>query len=247
VNCLRAEELFSDHLDGTLHELLRRELDGHVAACDRCAPLLAALEDVVGVLHAARARQAPPPLEPAHDLAARAAAAALAAGRRAPRPGGWRAAVPARLQTMAAGLALLGTATVLAGRMALEHRWPQRLVSEAATAGVRVIERKDRALEDLRLLRVVVGATFSGRVDRVSERVDDYKRLLERRRAATRPQGAPGTSDERPPAPGVGAARPRPVSAAEPAHWAAIPPIPRTSAAMAAYDMGDGADGPAAD
>lgn len=246
MNCLRAEELFSDYIDGTLHDLLRRELDAHVASCAGCAPLLAALEDVVGVLHAVRARRTPPALEPAADLAARAAAAALAAGR-TPRRLGFRAVAPARLQTMAAGIALLATATVLAGRMALEHRWPQRLVSEAATAGVRVLERKDRAVEDLRLLRVVVGATFSGRVDRVTERVDDYKRLLERRRAATRPQGAPGASEERPPAPGVGTASPRPVSAAEPAQWAALPPIRRTSAAAPAYDMGDGADGPLAD
>jgi hypothetical protein len=246
VNCLRAEELFSDHLDGTLHDLLRRELESHVASCAHCAPLLAALEDVMGVLQAARARRTPPVLEPAPDLAARAAAAALAAGRSPSRRTGLRAIAPARLQTMAAGIALLATATVLAGRMALEHRWPQRLVSEAATAGVRVLERKDRALEDLRLLRVVVGATFSGRMDRVTERVDDYKRLLERRRAATPPQGAPGASEERPPSPGV-TAKPRPVSAAQPAQWAALPPIPRTGAAWTAYDMGDGADGQPAD
>jgi hypothetical protein len=37
-------------------------------------------------------------------------------------------------------------------------------------------------LEDCRILRVVVGAAIEGRLDRVSDRVEDYRRLLERRR-----------------------------------------------------------------
>ncbi len=43
-------------------------------------------------------------------------------------------------------------------------------------------ERKDRLVEDLRLLRVVISTAFEGRVDRVNDRVEDYRRLLERRR-----------------------------------------------------------------
>jgi hypothetical protein len=160
-------------------------------------------------------------MEPASGLAARAAEAALRAGPVAAPPSRWRAAIPARLQTMAAGIAIFATATVLAGRTAWERRWPQRLVSEAATAGVHVIERKDRALEDLRVLRVIVGATFEGRVDRVTERVDDYRRLLERRRSSA-PAGA-GEPAPRTPGAGAGAASPRPVSAAGFAEWAALP------------------------
>jgi hypothetical protein len=264
MNCLRAEELLSDHLDGTLHEVLRGELDTHLASCVSCRPLLDALGEVMHVLQAARARLAGPEMEPAPDLAARAASAALSAGRRPARLRAWSAAIPARLQTLAAGIALLGTATVLAGRTALEHRWPQRLVSEAATAGVHVIERKDRAVEDLRLLRVVVGATFAGRVDRVTDRVDDYRRLLERRRAA-RPQDTPGPREERAPSPGVGSAPPQPESAADRAlsaggmrTWGVWGPgsartashdavILRTAAVAAAYDMGDGTAGQQAD
>ena len=45
-------------------------------------------------------------------------------------------------------------------------------------------ERKDRLVEDVRILRVVVGAAFEGRLDRVNDRVEDYRRLLERRRSA---------------------------------------------------------------
>jgi anti-sigma factor RsiW len=187
VNCLRAEELLSDYREGELHEILRGELEAHLSSCAECPRLLAALDEVLGLLQVTRARLAPGEIEPAGGLAARAAEAALAAGRTASAPRRWRPVLPARVQTLAAGVAFFATATVLAGRTALERRWPQRLVSEAATAGVHVIERKDRALEDLRVLRVIVGATFEGRVDRMTERVDDYRRLLERRRS-----GSPG-------------------------------------------------------
>jgi hypothetical protein len=187
VNCVRAEELLSDYREGDLHPLLRGELEAHLRTCSECAALLAALDDVLGLLHAARARIRPPEVEPSAGLAERAAQAALAAGRGDTRVRRWRGRLPARVQTLAAGIAIFATATVLVGRNAYERRWPQRMVSEAATMGVHVLERKDRALEDLRMLRVIVGATFEGRVDRVTERVDDYRRLLARRRAAPGP------------------------------------------------------------
>jgi hypothetical protein len=88
---------------------------------------------------------------------------------------------------------------VFGGSGALDRGWPQRMVRRAATAGVRLIEKKDRAVEDLRMLRVMVAATFAGRVDRVNERVDDYRRLLEQRRPtpAASP-AAPPPAPERP-------------------------------------------------
>lgn len=218
--CARAEELLSDYRGGDLHPVLRAELEAHLRTCADCPSLLDALDDVLGVLHAARDRRLGPEIEPAADLAARAAQAALARGREAGRARSWLA-FPGRAPTLAAGIALFATATVIAGRTAIEHRWPQRLVSEAATTGVHLIERKDRAVEALRMLRVIVGATFAGRVDRVSERVDDYRRLLERRRSSPAPDGGAPGRDERGPSPGAGAASPGPVSAAEPADWAA--------------------------
>jgi putative zinc finger protein len=223
MNCLRAEELLSDYQEGELHELMRRELEAHLATCANCPPLAAALGEVLDLLRATRARLAAPEIDPAGDLAARVAEAAIRAGRTAPAAPRWRAVLPARLQTMAAGIAIFATATVMAGRTAMDRRWPQRLVSEAATAGVHVIERKDRALEDLRMLRVIVGATFEGRVDRVTERVDDYRRLLERRRSSTPGTAAPASDrpqpEDRAPGAGAGAASPRPVSAAGFAEW----------------------------
>jgi hypothetical protein len=57
-------------------------------------------------------------------------------------------------------------------------RFGQRI----ADATVYVVERKDRLVEDFRLLRVVVSTAFEGRLDRVNDRVDDYRRLLEQRK-----------------------------------------------------------------
>ncbi|HEV7502664.1 MAG TPA: hypothetical protein VGQ33_21755, partial [Vicinamibacteria bacterium] len=48
-------------------------------------------------------------------------------------------------------------------------------------ATVYVVEKKERLVEDFRLLRVVISTAFEGRLDRVNDRVDDYRRLLERR------------------------------------------------------------------
>lgn len=49
---------------------------------------------------------------------------------------------------------------------------------------VYVAERKDRAVEEFRLLRVLLGTALEGRVDRVNERVEDYRQLLEKRRSS---------------------------------------------------------------
>jgi hypothetical protein len=59
-----------------------------------------------------------------------------------------------------------------------------RLLEGTLNAEAYLSERKDRVVEDFRLLRVVVTTAFEGRLDRMNDRVDDYRRLLEKRRAA---------------------------------------------------------------
>jgi hypothetical protein len=191
MDCQRAEELLSDHLEGTLHEILRAEVERHLASCAACAELRSALDEVVAAL------RSHPELEPAADLAERCARAALlrplavmhtalahpAIGRPAVivRPA---IEVPAWMQAAAAGLALIALGTML---MVLGPERPtraaHRIVSETVTASNQLMERKDRLFEDVRLLGVVLTTAFEGRVDRVNERVEDYRRLLERRRA----------------------------------------------------------------
>jgi hypothetical protein len=222
MSCTRAEELLADYCAGDLAPgPLRSELEAHLAACPTCRALSAALDDVLALLRAARDPLSASLLEPPPGLAERAAGAALRAGRSAGRAWGVLA-LPRRVQVLAASLALLATGVVWAGHGAFDRQWPQRTLRRAATAGVRLIERKDRAVEELRVLRVMVSATFSGRMDQVSERVDDYRRLLERRRTAppASPESTP--SPESRPRP-QGSAAPGPPGPARPVSWAGEP------------------------
>jgi len=179
MDCQRAEELLSDHLEGVLHPILRAELDAHLAGCAECGPLRAALADVVDALHEF------PDVDAPGGLAARAAAAALASPRPVVRPA---IVLPSWVQAAAAGLALIALGTIL---MVVGPEKPTRaarhLVSQTVTAGSSLLERKDQLVEDVRILGVVLGTAFEGRLERVNDRVEDYRRLLDRRRPA--PEG----------------------------------------------------------
>ena len=201
-DCAAVEEQLSDFYEGTLDPAVRAELERHLAGCARCRELFDALGEVVSALRDA------PDMEPARDLAERVASASLAAGRRrtplrlvVPRV---RAAareifaysVPGTVRGMAAALAVALTAAVFLaqGFIGTPVRAANRVVQRTVTAGAYVAERKDRLVEDLRLLRVVIRTAFEGRLDRVNDRVDDYRRLLERRRGST-PPAAPDGGD----------------------------------------------------
>jgi hypothetical protein len=177
MDCQRAEELLSDHIEGALHQILRAELDRHLAACASCRELREATAEVIAALRAF------PEIEEPSGLAARAATAAL----RAPRVVEVRPAfvVPPWVQAAAAGFALiaLGAMLLVVGPEA-PTRAAHRLVGETVHAGNSLIVRKDRIVEDVRLLGAVLSTAFEGRLDRVNERVQDYRRLLEKRRAA---------------------------------------------------------------
>ncbi len=191
MDCRRAEELLSDHFEGTLAEPLLSDLERHLLECAACRALREALAQVVESLRDF------PVLDPPADLAARAATAALAHPRAAARPLGVsrpplvRHAIlaPAWLQAAAAGIALVTTGLVL---LTSGTQGPSRVVTRAfdrgASAGAYLMERKDRLVEDIRILRVVISTAFEGRLDRMSDRVDDYRRLLERRRLSEEEQ-----------------------------------------------------------
>ena len=184
IDCARAEELLSDDCEGTLDSLFRDDLRAHLQACPQCRSLRSALEDVVSDL------RRPPELPPPAGLADRVAAAVVRAAKAPARRGGLL-----RFQAAAAVVAIAGTSALYATRGPV-LREGARLVERASNAGVYLMERKDRLVEDVRILRVVVGAAFEGRLDRVNDRVEDYRRLLERRRNAPEQKkseaGAPG-------------------------------------------------------
>ena len=191
MDCRRAEELFSDHLDGTLDRLLAADLEAHLAGCEGCRALRATLAEVVTTLRSF------PTLEPAADLAERAASSALRARR--PRLVRRRSPVllPVWLQVAAAALAIATSAGVLyAVQSPTPARAAARLVDRTMNAGAYILERKDRLVEDVRILRVVISTAFEGRLDRMNDRVDDYRRLLEKRRAIEEsPKKTPGSAE----------------------------------------------------
>jgi hypothetical protein len=183
LDCARCQDLLSDHLEHSLEPGVSAAMDGHLARCPECGPLLEAMGEVMSALRAY------PVLEAPRGLAERAAAAALRAGRAARKPlratlaAVRPAAPPAWLQIAAAGLCALMTAGVLyATRSETPARAATRLFDRTQNAGTYLMERKDRLVEDVRLLRVVITTAFEGRLDRMNDRVDDYKRLLEKRR-----------------------------------------------------------------
>ena len=197
MTCARAEELLSDHLEGTLAEPLQTELQNHLASCATCRSLHEELRFVVESLRAY------PDVAPSSTLAARVADAALRRGKVvafAPRPKAVSAPtrvaiLPAWAQSLAAGLALVTVGALL---MTTRAEGPKRAASQIAAAtvstGAYLAERKDRLVEDVRVLRVVLETAFEGRVERVNERVEDYRKLLERRKPAE-PVGEPGQNE----------------------------------------------------
>jgi len=195
MDCARVEELLSDHVEGRLHQILHAEVDAHLAGCGTCRGLREALVEVIQVLHAF------PDALPAAGLVDR-----IVAATRGPRPVALpprvvvRPAIPSWVQAAAAGFALiaLGILLMVVGPEA-PTRAASRLVERTVEAGTAVIERKDRLVEDVRILGVVLTTAFEGRVEKVNERVEDYRRLLERRRAGSESDSKRGSQAPSPP------------------------------------------------
>jgi hypothetical protein len=186
MDCRRAEELFSDHHDGTLAQPRLSELEHHLRACPECRSLRETLAEVVEGLRNLPVVEAPA------GLAERAAAAALTRSRPAAHPDLRRermAAVPSWLLAAAAGIALVATGVVLlATGGAGPGRAVTHLLDRTSNTGAFLLEKKDRLVEDVRILGVVITTAFEGRLDRMSDRVDDYRRLIERRRSTEQEQ-----------------------------------------------------------
>jgi hypothetical protein len=192
VSALRCEDvadLLSEDLEGTLDRAAAAGVASHLAGCVECRALRLAMADVTSLLRA-------PAIEPATDLADRVARGSWIAARtpivRAERKRAWAHAaatwaswltdVPFAVQAVAAALALVVTAGLVMAAGSAPGPARPRLGQRLSDATVYVVERKDRLVEDFRLLRVVISTAFEGRLDRVNDRVDDYRRLLEQRK-----------------------------------------------------------------
>jgi predicted anti-sigma-YlaC factor YlaD len=179
MRCEQAQELFSDRHDGALSPIMARELDGHLETCPACRELSEAFGEAVAALRSF------PVLEPSAGLAERVATAALSANRRLSSRMPWAARPLPRWLRAAAAVAMLATgATLLAagpenGYAAAAGPIAQRTAGTASFLS----ERTERAIEDVRLMRIVVKAALAGRLDSLSDRLTEYRRSLERRRA----------------------------------------------------------------
>ena len=60
--CEETESRLSDYLDGLLQPAERAALDAHVASCDRCAPLIAGVSELLSNLHGMEELETPPRL-----------------------------------------------------------------------------------------------------------------------------------------------------------------------------------------
>jgi len=174
LDCARAEELLSDWIEGALDDVLRNDVAAHLERCHGCQELVVVIQDVVGTLR-------PQPQEPSADLAARAAQAAIRARTALPLT----PVLPAWVPALAASLALCTTLGVV-GVIGLGVGPARGFGERAVNATVYLTERKDRLVEDLHLLRVVLATMIEGRLDRVNDLVDDY-----RRRQRPRPPAPP--------------------------------------------------------
>ena len=183
LDCTRVHELLSDLHEGALDAIMQGDAEQHLSTCDACRELRGALAEVLTVLRPA------PLLEPASDLAERAATFALRAGRKKPKApvlrGRWAetwSTVPGYVHLLAAALALVATSGALVASGYGSVPAPRRVVTRVVNTGAYILEKKDRVVEDIRILRVVIATAFEGRLDRMNDRVDDYRRLMERRR-----------------------------------------------------------------
>jgi len=180
VDCLRAQELFSDDHDQALAAVLGADLKAHLATCSECRVLREAMSEVVHAL------ETHPVLEPPAGLVERVARASFTPHRVVSLWARAEAflAVPRRFQVAAAVLAAATSALVFSaiGTQSAPRHLLTRLIERTANTGTYVAEKEERFVENLRILKVVVTTAFEGRIDRVNDRVDDYRRLLERRR-----------------------------------------------------------------
>ena len=179
MSCERTRELFSDYRAGELPEPLRRDVSDHIASCDACAELREAFGEVVDLLREL------PVVEPSLQLADRVAAASwrpLRPARSRRLPGRQLRALAALQAAAAIVMLITGSFALAAGPDSEPVQRASRFLERTTNRFAALIEEKDQLVEDLQLIQVVIETALESRIDRVGDRVDDYRRLLEERR-----------------------------------------------------------------
>jgi hypothetical protein len=195
MKCRRAEELWSDYLEGTLSPPLRKDLDEHLAECADCPPLLASFREVVETLEGLE-RPAPSPdlVERILAMTPRRVRSTWPARLLRFRP---RVAPPLRpwaAVAAAAALTVLITTLDMPGPLGALGRQANRLGSQAYSFGLRLYHGTDRVIDELDLLRMTVGVAFEDRLDRLNERLRDLRKAQQKGERKQSPTSEKGSS-----------------------------------------------------
>jgi hypothetical protein len=196
-DCLACEERLPDLADDVLGIVVRGEVERHLEGCPLCRALRDALETTSHELAAGRPDPAPRP-GLAREIARRTWRRPLtlaALWPASPERGG----PPWRVQGLAAGMSLFVSTFIYVGALALHDPGsaPARAYRTVNRNAAALRSQGDEWLEDIRLVRVLVSTALGGRLDRVQEQVEDYRRLMEKRRK-TQPAVSPVPNDRTP-------------------------------------------------
>ncbi len=201
MKCRRAEELWSDYLEGTLSAPLRKDLEEHLASCAECPQLLAVFGEVVATLTGLE-RPVPSPQLVERVLAVTGKKPALPwigslAGLsklRRVRPLASPALRPWAALAAAAAVVVVLASTDLPGPLGRLGRQVNRFGSQAYSVGLRLYHGSDRLVDELDLLRLTVGVAFEDRLDRLNERLRDLQKAQQKSERKQNPTSDKGSS-----------------------------------------------------
>lgn len=188
MKCRRSEELWSDHLEGTLPRPLVKDLDEHVESCAKCRDLFSVFREVVGEL-----QKLPRPM-PNAELVAR-----IVASTPARRKMSWVDLAPASLPSWRAWVALGAAATIailflpLPKPLADVGQRVNQAGHQAYSFCVRVYRSTDRIKDELTVLRMSVGVAFEDRLDRLNERLKDLQKAQQKNEKSQPPSSDQGS------------------------------------------------------
>lgn len=172
MNCVRAEELFSDYREHALAPLLERELSAHLDECAACSELYRAFAELTEALGALSV-PAPPDALP-KKLAA--IVPAKATHREPSRVTAVSPRLVAAASWLAVAAALLLVMVLRPPALASElTRTTSRTARDAYSFAIRTYNRTERWIEDLNVLRMTVGVAFEDRLDQINQQLKDLE------------------------------------------------------------------------
>lgn len=176
MKCSRAEELFTDYLDGTLSSPLRTDLEEHLEGCTGCASLYTAFEEIVH-----HVLPAVPRVQPEAGLERRV----LSAMRRRRRFEAREVLALPRRATWAAWVAAAAFFVMLVLRppegLASWSIRLNQLARQTYSSALGLYRDAERIVDELDVLRATVSIAFENRIERLAERIRELEEARKKR------------------------------------------------------------------